>query len=77
MNFCPATFRSFVVQWSAKIACRWPQLKPLPFPNNIHEMLRRNENFALTKKILLNVCTYIYIYIYIIQKKFKACRKSV
>ena len=22
-------FRSFVVQWSAKIAGRWPQLKPL------------------------------------------------
>ena len=24
-----ATFKSFVVQWSAKITGRWPQLKPL------------------------------------------------
>ena len=29
MNLCPATFRSFVVHWSAKIAGRWSQLKPL------------------------------------------------
>ena len=29
INLCPGTVRSFVVQWSAKIAGRWPQLKPL------------------------------------------------
>ena len=29
MNLCPATFRSIVVQWSAKIVGRRPQLKPL------------------------------------------------
>ena len=29
MDLCPTTVRSFVVQWSAKIACRRPQLKPL------------------------------------------------
>ena len=29
MDLCPVTFRSFVVQWSAKIAGCWPQLKPL------------------------------------------------
>ena len=26
---CLVTFRSFVVQWSAKIVSGWPQLKPL------------------------------------------------
>ena len=29
MDLCPATFRSFAVQWSANIAGRWPQMKPL------------------------------------------------
>ena len=29
MDLCPVTFKSFVVQWSAKIADRQPQLKPL------------------------------------------------
>ena len=29
MNLCPATFRSIVVQWLAKIVGRRPQLKPL------------------------------------------------
>ena len=29
MDLCRATFRSFVIQWSAKIAGRWSQLKPL------------------------------------------------
>ena len=29
MDLCPATFRLFVVQWSAKIASRRSQLKPL------------------------------------------------
>ena len=29
MDLCPATFRSFVVQWSTKIAGLRPQLKPL------------------------------------------------
>ena len=29
MDLCPATFRSFVVQWLAKIAGRQPQLEPL------------------------------------------------
>ena len=29
MGLCPATFRSFVVQLSAKFAGRRPQLKPL------------------------------------------------
>ena len=29
MDLCAATFKSFVVQWSAKIAGRQPQLKPL------------------------------------------------
>ena len=28
-DLCPATLRSSVVQWSAKIAGRQPQLKPL------------------------------------------------
>ena len=31
MNLCLATFRSFVVQWLAKIARRQPELKPLSF----------------------------------------------
>ena len=29
MDLCPATFKSFVVQWLLKIAGCWPQLKPL------------------------------------------------
>ena len=29
MDLCPATFRSFAVQWQTNIAGRWPQLKPL------------------------------------------------
>ena len=29
MDLCPATFRSFVVQWLAKITGHWHQLKPL------------------------------------------------
>ena len=33
-DLCPATFRSFVVQWSAKITGCWPQLKPLNNINN-------------------------------------------
>ena len=30
MDLCLVTFRSFVLQWSAKIAGHQPQLKPLP-----------------------------------------------
>ena len=33
-DLCPATVRSFVVQWSAKIAGCRPQLKPLNNINN-------------------------------------------
>lgn len=29
MDLCPVTFKSFVVQWSAKIAGCQPPLKPL------------------------------------------------
>ena len=29
VDLCPVTFKSFVIQWSAKIAGRRPQLKPL------------------------------------------------
>ena len=29
MDLCPATFRSFVVQWEVKIAGCQPQMKPL------------------------------------------------
>ena len=28
MDLCPATFRSFVVQWEVKIAGCQPQMKP-------------------------------------------------
>ena len=29
IDLCPVTCKSFVVKWSAKIASRWLQLKPL------------------------------------------------
>ena len=31
MDLCPATFRSFEVQWSAKITGFWSPLKPLTY----------------------------------------------
>ena len=36
MDLCPVTFKSFVVQWSVKIAGRRPQLKPLNTKTHTH-----------------------------------------
>ena len=36
MDLCPVTFKSFVVQWSVKIAGRRPQLKPLNTNTHTH-----------------------------------------
>ena len=36
VDLCPVTFKSFVIQWSAKITLRRPQLKTLVIISLIH-----------------------------------------
>ena len=43
MDLWPATFTSFVVQCAAKIASRWPQLKPLDEMSQEIYSQRKNE----------------------------------
>ena len=42
MDLCPATFKSFAVQWSVKIASRQAQLKPLAIINDLPDNVTCN-----------------------------------
>ena len=56
MDLCPATFRSFVVQWSAKIASRRPQLKPLKRGDKYHS---GNKNLEIVLTITRVIATIV------------------
>ena len=66
MDLCLATFKSFVVQWSAKIAGHWLQLKPLHMllclMNHLTKVQKKgkwNYMFAsVARKIIVVTCCY-------------------
>ena len=60
MDLCPVIFKSFVVQWSAKIASCQPQLKPLYNFINILSILTNvsvlNASFVERSSLWLKQC---------------------
>ena len=67
MDLCPATFRSFAVLWSAKIAGRRPQLKPLASIafSVINKTLRFNNlktRTAMDAEICAKAIIYLLLY---------------